>query len=525
LKELLRGSLFIYNRNLSSKNARAIPARERALVLQGGGALGAYEAGAYKALYEFVTERDEKAGNRGRPAFDIIAGTSIGAMNSAVLTSYVVENGTYEGSVERLLDFWNYLSKESNADTNPFFKPWWDHLHNVDKAVASGEAARRYYSSKEFAMTGVPHVFSPLTPMHDRRFFDFFGNTWYRFSNEPLRKSLERFVKFPIATSYEDNQPRLLLVAVDVADGAPVVFDSYAKEDGSRKSEYGRYIRQEDGKEGGYEHRMKYDDGITVDHVLASGCYPVNFDFTLLPVESYSSDPSAIDNDSVLGANSINDGSSVSSGASSSSSTSSSGPDFSGQYRKEIRRFWDGGMLTNTPLTQLVLHHRRYWYRTRGIKDKVPSLAVAVINVHPTRQAEIPTDHDGVVSRNADITFSDRSHREQEVLLLISDYVDLVKDLIKIAKDNGVKEKLITDLLNKRTKYHGIGLPPRLNKEIVEGVFDIEDVYRIERTYDENTISEKVYDFSVGTVQALIKSGYEDSLKYINAVRSKIKYR
>jgi NTE family protein len=505
---------------LSSKNATAIPARERALVLQGGGALGAYEVGAYKALYEFVTERDEKEGNKGRPAFNIIAGTSIGAMNSAVLTSYVVENGTYEGTVERLLDFWNYLSKESNADTNPWFKPYWDHLHNIDKAVATGEAARRYYSSKEFAMTGVPHVFSPLTPMHDRRFFDFFGNTWYRFSNEPLRKSLERFAKFPIATSYEENQPRLLLVAVDVADGTPVVFDSYAKEDGSRKSEYGRYI----GKEGGYEHRIKYDDGITVDHVLASGCYPVNFDFTLLPVESYSSDPSAIDNDSVLGVNSINDGSSVSSGAGSPSSTSSSGPDF-GQYRKEIRRFWDGGMLTNTPLTQLVLHHRRYWYRSRGIKDKVPSLAVAVINVHPTRQAEIPTDHDGVVSRNNDITFSDRSHREQEVLLLISDYVDLVKDLMKIAKDNGVKEKLITDLLNKRTKYHGIGLPPRLNKEIVEGVFDIEDVYRIERTYDEHTISEKVYDFSVGTVQALIKSGYEDSLKYINAVRSKIKYK
>jgi hypothetical protein len=317
------------------------------------------------------------------------------------------------------------------------------------------------------------------------------------------------------------------LVAVDVADGAPVVFDSYAKEDGSRKSVYGRYITQEDGKEIGFEHVIKYDEGITVDHVLASGCYPVNFDFTLLPVESYSSDPSAIDNDSVLAANNINDGSSVSSGAGSpsSSTSSSSGPDFNGQYRKEIRRFWDGGMLTNTPLTQLVLHHRRYWYRSRGVKDKVPSLAVAVINVHPTRQAEIPMDHDGVVSRNADITFSDRSHREQEVLLLVSDYVDLVKDLIKIAKDNGVKEKLITDLLNKKTKYHGIGLPPRLNKEIVEGVFDIEDVYRIERTYDEHTISEKVFDFSVGTVQALIKSGYEDSLKYLDAMRSKIKYR
>jgi NTE family protein len=508
-----------------SGSTTSVPASERALVLQGGGSLGAYEAGAYKALHEWLSKKDKEEGKETSITFDNIAGTSIGAMNAAVLTSYVVENGTYEGSVERLFDFWNYLSKESKADTNPLFKPWWDHLHNIDKAVATGEAARRYYSSKEFAMTGVPHVFSPLTPMHDRRFFDFFGNIWYRFSNEPLKKSLERFAKFPIATSYEDNQPRLLLVAVDVADGAPVVFDSYAKEDGSRKSEYGRYITQEDGKEGGYEHRIKYDDGITVDQVLASGCYPVNFDFTLLPVETYSSDPRAIDNDSVLGANSINDGSSVSSGAGSPSSTSSSGPDFNGQYRKEIRRFWDGGMLTNTPLTQLVLHHRRYWYRTRGLKDKVPSLVVAVINVHPTRQAEIPTDHDGVVSRNADITFSDRSHREQEVLLLVSDYVDLVKDLMKIAKDNGVKEKLITDLLNKRTKYHSIGLPPRLNKDIVEGVFDIEDVYRIERTYDEHTISEKVYDFSVGTVQALIKSGYEDSLKYINAVRSKIKYR
>jgi len=501
----------------SSKNATAIPAKERALVLQGGGALGAYEAGAYKALYEFVTKKDEREGSKGRPAFDIIAGTSIGAMNSAVLTSYVVENGTYEGSVERLIDFWSYLSKESNADANPWFKPWWDHLHNIDKAIATGEAARRYYSSKEFAMFGVPHVFSPLTPLHDRRFFDFFGNTWYRFSNEPLRKSLERFAKFPIATSHEENQPRLILVSVDVADGVPVVFDSYAKQDGSRKSVYGRYIRQEDGKEVGFEHVIKYDDGITVDHVLASGCYPINFDFTLLPVESYSSDPSAIDNDSILGASSINDDSSVSSGAGSPSSTSS-GPDFNGQYRKEIRRFWDGGMLTNTPLTQLVLHHRNYWYKIRGLKDKVPSLAIAVINVHPTRQTEIPTDHDGVVSRNNDITFSDRSHREQEVLLLVSDYVDLVKDLIKIAKDNGVKEKLITDLLNKRTKYHGIGLPPRLNKEIVEGVFDIGDVYRIERTYDENTISEKTYDFSIGTVTALLKSGYEDSLNFVNTL-------
>jgi NTE family protein len=302
------------------------------------------------------------------------------------------------------------------------------------------------------------------------------------------------------------------LLTADVADGVPVTFDSYPKEDGSRKSEYGRYIEQ-DGKEIGFEHVMKYDEGITVDHVLASGSYPINFDFALLPVETYySSDP---------GVKSANGGSSVSSGAGGSSSPTSSGPDFNGQYRKEIRRFWDGGMLTNTPLSQLILYHRRYWYKGRGIKDKVPTLAIAVINVHSTRQAEIPTDHDGVVSRHDDITYSDRSHREQEVLLLVSEYINLVKDLIKIAKDNGVKEKLITDLLNKRIKYRGIAFRSRLNKEIVEGAFDIEDVYRVERTSDENTISAKIYDFSIGTVQELLKSGYEDGMRFFNAWRSR----
>jgi NTE family protein len=140
------------------------------------------------------------------------------------LTSYVVENGTYEGSAERLVDFWRYLSKESMADTNPLFKPWWDYLHSINKAIATGEAARRYYSAKEFAMTGVPNVFSPPTPARDNRFFDFLWNTWYRFSNEPLRKSLEKFAKFPIATAFEENQPRLILVSVDVADGVPVSF-------------------------------------------------------------------------------------------------------------------------------------------------------------------------------------------------------------------------------------------------------------------------------------------------------------
>ena len=91
------------------------------------------------------------------------------------------------------------------------------------------------------------------------------------------------------------------------------------------------------------------------------------------------------------------------------------------------------------------------------------------MNVHPTRQVQIPIDHDGVVNRNNDITFSDRSHRDEEILLLISDYVDLVRDLIKTGKENGVKDDVINEVLNRQTKYHSRFLRPRKYKEIVEG--------------------------------------------------------
>jgi predicted acylesterase/phospholipase RssA len=104
-------------------NSSDIPKKERALVLQGGGSLGAYEAGAYKALYEALSKKDKEEGKETSSTFDIIAGTSIGAMNAAVLTSYVVENNTYEGSAEtcRIL---KHLSKESLVDINPWFKIW-----------------------------------------------------------------------------------------------------------------------------------------------------------------------------------------------------------------------------------------------------------------------------------------------------------------------------------------------------------------------------------------------------------------
>jgi NTE family protein len=485
---------------MSNKNY-IIPKKERALVLQGGGSLGAYEAGAYRGIYEFLSDWDRDNWKEKHSTFDIIAGTSIGAINSAVLVSYVIENQTYEGSAERLIDFWHYLSKESKVDKNPFFEMWWDHLHKYNKNAATAEAARRYYSAKEFAYYGVPNAFVPNRPTYDNKYFDP-NNVWYRYSNEPLKKSLERFVKFPIATSEEADQPRLLLVAVDVAEGIPVTFDSHAKEDGSRKSEYGQFLKKNE-KDPLFKYTIRYDEGITADHVIASGSFPVNFEYRKILVEKNYTD-TTLSPDEILVRNKSMD------------TTPSPAENEPG---KEIRYFWDGGLMTNTPLMQLVLQHRWFWYKTKGLKDNVPRLGICIVNLHPTRQDEIPVDRDGAINRNNDITFSDRSSLEESMLLIVSDYVNLVNRLIKVSTENGVKKEIIDQLLEEKTANPSFF--PRIQKysDLLAGRFQIDELIRINRTNDEHTISNKIFDFSKKTIELLLQRGYDDAIKEFDRLK------
>jgi NTE family protein len=65
------------------KSHKALPHKQRELVFQGGGALGAYEAGAFKAIYNHIIEK-EGEGTVDR-MFDVVAGTSIGAINATLL--------------------------------------------------------------------------------------------------------------------------------------------------------------------------------------------------------------------------------------------------------------------------------------------------------------------------------------------------------------------------------------------------------------------------------------------------------
>jgi predicted acylesterase/phospholipase RssA len=136
-----------------------IPQTQRVLILQGGGALGAYEAGVFEMLSKQLLSED-KENNTDRPLFDIIAGTSGGAINAAILVSYFRDNKTWKGAAEMLSNYWrNNISVDLSKEVD-FWIRWWNEEHvndddgGGDGGAASYEAARRYYSTKYLLQNG-----------------------------------------------------------------------------------------------------------------------------------------------------------------------------------------------------------------------------------------------------------------------------------------------------------------------------------------------------------------------------------
>ncbi len=456
----------------STKNISNI---QRALVLQGGGALGAYNAGVFQALYDKINT------DNGRPLFDIIAGTSSGAMNAAIIVSNVIEKG-WAHAASKLNEFWDYVSTTAYIQNIPGFNEWWTNLHNMNHNAASEEAARRYYSAKQFMFTGVPNVFYPLIPRADSRFYDE-TSIWPLYSNQPLKSSLEKYARFPIATSSEQNQPRLLLTSVDVQESATVTFDSYIKTtDGSRKSEYWD-------KDKRYQYTINYDQGIISDFAMASGSVAINYDYATIPA-------TAID-------------------------TKNNNTQTVGRY------FWDGGILSNTPLRELIQSHQDYWQDVvgKGMDDaKIPDLDVYIVDVWPTEEKVAPMDHDGVIDRYFDLLLNDKTDYDEKVANIVSDYIDFVqqtKDIATMAinaitdvdKKKTLQNNLDTILKTQAKSSHRNG-EPRTYENLLNGRF-ITKVTRIDRTEDVNDISNKLFDYSKDTINKLRQDGYRDTLKKI----------
>jgi NTE family protein len=178
---------------------------------------------------------------------------------------------------------------------------------------------------------------------------------------------------------------------------------------------------------------------------------------------------------------------------------------------KKVRYFWDGGIIANTPLREAILEHRRYWYFVR--KSEVPLLRACIVNVHPLKHDSLPTNYDGAMDRKNDLTYHDRTLFDERMAIMITDYVNIIKNLIKLAKDNKIRKASIDNVLQEKalTKNFMTGKPVKY-ADLIENMVSVDLVVRIERKNDVHTIANKIFDFSKITIGQLIKDGYEEAL-------------
>jgi hypothetical protein len=183
------------------------------------------------------------------------------------------------------------------------------------------------------------------------------------------------------------------------------------------------------------------------------------------------------------------------------------------------RSFWDGGLLANTPLSQTYIAHIDYWRRVKKLEDNIPSLSFSIINLHPAKQENLPTDYDGIVDRKNDIMYHDRTEFDENIAVLMSDFVTLANSLTKLAEEKGASKEELQRILKKKTKgiFFSTGKQGTYD-DLVRGIVNVDFVARLERKNDTNTISNKTFDFSETTVQQLIQDGYKETKEQLKEV-------
>ena len=210
-----------------SPEVASVPANaQRVLVLQGGGALGSYQAGAYQSL----------CGAGFEPEW--VAGISIGAVNAAIIAG-----NEGHARVKRLKEFWEMVSAPV---------PW--------NPVTNGDRARSLFNETSAALIatfGVPGFFTPRVPP---------APLWppgspqaeSYYDTAPLKKTLERLVDFD---RINDLKTRLSVGAVGVTSGNFKYFDNYEFK--------------------------KLGKTIGPEHIMASGALPPGFPSVVIDGEHY----------------------------------------------------------------------------------------------------------------------------------------------------------------------------------------------------------------------------------------------
>ena len=166
------------------------------LLLQGGGALGAYQGGVYEALAERGVE----------PSW--VAGISIGAINSAIIAGNPVGE-----RVAKLRAFWEQVSSGNS---------WWSGYMGAGAPWNAARSFANQVSAGEAMVNGVPGFFAPRYPPPPLQPNGAVAATsWY--DTSPLRGTLERLIDFDRINA---GDIRLSIGAVNVRTGNFAYFDN-----------------------------------------------------------------------------------------------------------------------------------------------------------------------------------------------------------------------------------------------------------------------------------------------------------
>jgi NTE family protein len=332
-----------------------------ALVLQGGGALGAYQVGVYQALHEAGLEPNW------------VCGVSIGAINSAIIAGNPPER-----RMDRLRTFWERITGR---------KVW---HYTPDGDIY--RKARNIASSMMTSTLGQPGFFKPhemspwLSPAGAKTATSYYDTA-------PLKKSLLELVDFDLINA---RKMHFAVGAVNVLTGNFLYFDN--------KKEV-----------------------IEPEHVMASGALP-----PALPMVKIGTD-----------------------------------------------HFWDGGIVSNTPLQHLL-----------DQDDRLNSL-VFQVDLFSAR-GMLPRDIHEVLSRHKDIMYSSRTRHNTDIYKRMNNLkADLYKALVKIPEDRlSDKERETRDKL--------AHLP---------GITILHLIYQ-QKAYEGDS---KDYDFSATSMREHWQSGLEDT--------------
>jgi NTE family protein len=169
-----------------------------ACVLQGGGALGAYQVGAFRAIHE-----------RGyHPNY--LAGVSIGAINCSIIAG-----NSKEQQVPKLMEFWNTISPEL----------WVDSLDKMDTYDIT-RSLRNRMGALHSLIFGLEGFFKPR-PFPPAYFAQDTPDQLSYYDTTELRSTLERLIDFKRINSKESV---LCLGAVNVASGEMEYFNNQTME-------------------------------------------------------------------------------------------------------------------------------------------------------------------------------------------------------------------------------------------------------------------------------------------------------